>query len=152
MTIGFFSFFLNFYIFKFPFKYQVRYLNQLDYIITLNPLLSFTLGIILFSMAGIPPLAGFFAKFFVIFSAIKYKMFALIFLVLFCNCISCFYYIRLIKLIFFNNKIPKNFQVLPPVEKLNSYILGFVLFILILLFTDFEFVLLFTNLLSFSFI
>jgi NADH-quinone oxidoreductase subunit N len=102
-------------------------------------------------MAGIPPLAGFFAKFFIIFSVIKYKIFGLILLILLCNCISCFYYIKLIKFVFFNTEIPNLFNVLIPFTKLNTYLIGFSTLLLLFLFLDFEFIFLITNLISFSF-
>lgn len=152
MTLGFFVFFLNFYYFQFPLSYQTRYFSSLNLLILLNPILAASLGIILFSMAGIPPLAGFFAKFFVIFSAIKYKMFNLVFLILLCNCISCFYYIRLVKLLYFNSTLPKIFSVIIPLSKVNTFLLGFCILLLLFISLDFEFLVLLTNLMSFTFI
>jgi NADH-quinone oxidoreductase subunit N len=61
--------------------------------------ISFT--IILFSIAGIPPLAGFFSKFFVLLSAISYEYYVSCLYIVFISSIACFYYIRLIKIFFF---------------------------------------------------
>lgn len=152
MGILFFSFFLNYYFFKFPFFYQVRFLKELNLLIMINPILAFSFSILIFSMAGIPPLAGFFSKFFILLSSIKYNMFYLIFIVLVCNSISCFYYLRFIKLMYFNFKLPNRFLVIIPLTKLNSFILGISLYFIILLFFDFDLVLLFTHLWSFSFL
>jgi NADH:ubiquinone oxidoreductase subunit 2 (subunit N) len=53
-------------------------------------------------MAGLPPLAGFFGKFFLFFSAFKAGNHSLIFVGLVMNVISAFYYLRLIKCLFFD--------------------------------------------------
>ena len=54
-------------------------------------------------MAGIPPLAGFFSKMLIFIATIQSSMYAIAILVVLTSVISCFYYIRVIKLIFFNN-------------------------------------------------
>jgi NADH:ubiquinone oxidoreductase subunit 2 (subunit N) len=54
-----------------------------------------------FSVAGIPPLAGFFSKFGIILTLIlQENLFTSLMLIIF-SCIGCFYYIRLIKILFF---------------------------------------------------
>ena len=58
--------------------------------------------IILFSLAGIPPLAGFFAKFYVFMAVIEVKMYALAIIGLVTTVISAFYYLRIIKVIYFD--------------------------------------------------
>jgi NADH-quinone oxidoreductase subunit N len=55
----------------------------------------------LFSIAGVPPLAGFFSKFFVLLSAISNSYFFTCFIIIFISSAACFYYIRLIKIFFF---------------------------------------------------
>ena len=57
--------------------------------------------IILFSLAGIPPLAGFFAKFYIFMAVIEVKMYALAIIGLVTTVISAFYYLRIIKIIYF---------------------------------------------------
>ena len=59
--------------------------------------------VILFSLAGIPPLAGFFAKFYIFMSVIESNMFALAIVGLVTTVISAFYYIRIIKVIYFDD-------------------------------------------------
>ena len=65
-----------------------------------HPLLSFSLLIILFSLAGIPPLAGFFAKFYVFMAVIEQKMYFLAIVGLLSTVIAAFYYLRIIKIIY----------------------------------------------------
>ena len=67
-----------------------------------HPLLSFSLLIILFSLAGIPPLAGFFAKFYIFKSVIEQSMYFLAIVGLLSTVIAAFYYLRIIKIIYFD--------------------------------------------------
>jgi len=68
-----------------------------------HPLLSLSFLILLFSMAGIPPLAGFFAKFYIFMEVIKSQMYLLAVIGLVTTVISSFYYLRIIKIIYFDN-------------------------------------------------
>ena len=72
-----------------------------------HPLLSFSLLIILFSLAGIPPLAGFFAKFYVFMAVIEQKMYFLAIVGLLSTVIAAFYYLRIIKIIYFDEEKEK---------------------------------------------
>ena len=67
-----------------------------------HPLISLSLLIILFSLAGIPPMAGFFAKFYVFSAVIKESMYFLAITGLLATVISAFYYLRIIKIIYFD--------------------------------------------------
>ena len=67
-----------------------------------HPLISLSLLIILFSLAGIPPMAGFFAKFYVFTAVIKESMYFLAITGLLSTVISAFYYLRIIKIIYFD--------------------------------------------------
>ena len=72
-----------------------------------HPLLSFSLLIVLFSLAGIPPLAGFFAKFYVFMAVIEQSMFFLAIVGLMATVIAAFYYLRIIKVIYFDNEVDR---------------------------------------------
>jgi NADH-quinone oxidoreductase subunit N len=63
--------------------------------------------IILFSLAGIPPLAGFFAKFYVFMAVIEQKMYFLAIVGLLSTVIAAFYYLRIIKIIYFDKEKEK---------------------------------------------
>ena len=67
-----------------------------------HPLISLSLLIILFSLAGIPPMAGFFAKFYIFTAVIKESMYFLAITGLLSTVISAFYYLRIIKIIYFD--------------------------------------------------
>ena len=67
-----------------------------------QPILALALLIILFSLAGIPPLAGFFAKFYIFMSVIESEMYTLAVIGLLTTVISAFYYLRIIKIIYFD--------------------------------------------------
>jgi NADH-quinone oxidoreductase subunit N len=67
-----------------------------------HPLLALSLLIIFFSLAGIPPLAGFFAKFYIFIAVIESKMYTLAIVGLVTTVISAFYYLRIIKIIYFD--------------------------------------------------
>ena len=68
-----------------------------------HPIISVCLLLLLFSLAGIPPLAGFFAKFYVFMAVIKVKMYTLAIIGLITTVVSAFYYLRVIKIIYFDD-------------------------------------------------
>jgi NADH-quinone oxidoreductase subunit N len=72
-----------------------------------HPLLSLSLLVILFSLAGIPPLAGFFAKFYVFKAVIEQSMYFLAIVGLLSTVIAAFYYLRIIKVIYFDEERDK---------------------------------------------
>jgi NADH-quinone oxidoreductase subunit N len=67
-----------------------------------HPILSFSFLVILFSLAGIPPLAGFFAKFYIFKAVIEQSMYFLAIVGLLSTVIAAFYYLRIIKIIYFD--------------------------------------------------
>ena len=77
-------------------------INDLSGLSKNHPMLALSFLIILFSLAGIPPLAGFFAKFYVFMAVIEVKMYALAIIGLVTTVISTFYYLRIIKVIYFD--------------------------------------------------
>ena len=86
------------------------YFEQIDDLSGLSknhPLLSLSLLIILFSLAGIPPLAGFFAKFYIFKSVLEQSMFFLAIVGLLSTVVAAFYYLRLIKIMYFDKEKEK---------------------------------------------
>ena len=72
-----------------------------------HPLLSLSLLIILFSLAGIPPLAGFFAKFYIFKSVLEQSMYFLAIVGLLSTVVAAFYYLRIIKIMYFDKEKEK---------------------------------------------
>ena len=77
-------------------------INDLSGLSKNRPALALGFLIILFSLAGIPPLAGFFAKFYVFMAVIESGMYALAIIGLVTTVVSAFYYLRIIKVIYFD--------------------------------------------------
>ena len=77
-------------------------INDLSGLSKNHPMLALGFLIILFSLAGIPPLAGFFAKFYIFMAVIESKMYALAIIGLITTVVSAFYYLRIIKIIYFD--------------------------------------------------
>ena len=77
-------------------------INDLSGLSKNNPLLGLSFLIIFFSLAGIPPLAGFFAKFYVFMAVIESGLYTLAIIGLLATVISAFYYLRVIKIIYFD--------------------------------------------------
>jgi NADH-ubiquinone oxidoreductase chain 2 len=81
---------------------DLNYLIELKGQLYKNPVLSISLAICLFSMAGIPPLIGFFSKQFVLFSSIENGNKFLSIIAILVSVISASYYLKLIKITFFS--------------------------------------------------
>jgi NADH-quinone oxidoreductase subunit N len=72
-----------------------------------NPLLAFFFAMLLFSLAGIPPLAGFFAKFYVFIAAIKAGLFTLAVVGVLASVVDAYYYLTIIKVMYFDEPLAK---------------------------------------------
>ena len=103
MNLGLFSFLLMM-------KRNNVYYEDIDDLSGLSknhPLLSLSLLVILFSLAGIPPLAGFFAKFYIFKSVLEQSMYFLAIVGLLSTVVAAFYYLRIIKIIYFDKEKEK---------------------------------------------
>jgi NADH-quinone oxidoreductase subunit N len=81
-----------------------------------QPLLAFCLAMLLFSLAGIPPLAGFFAKFYVLTAAVEAKLYYVAIIGVIASVVGAFYYLRIVKIIYFD--APKGaFETMTPALK-----------------------------------
>jgi NADH:ubiquinone oxidoreductase subunit 2 (subunit N) len=92
-------------------------------------LLALTLTASLFSLAGIPPLAGFFSKFYLFFSALGSGLYFLAIAGVMSSVVSCFYYIRVIKTMYFET--PEQWLVYKQVDKEKALLLALTSFFLI---------------------
>jgi NADH-quinone oxidoreductase subunit N len=71
-----------------------------------KPAMAFFLGLLLFSLAGIPPLAGFFAKFYVFLAAIKAGLFTLAVIGVVTSVVGAYYYLAIVKIMYFDEPAP----------------------------------------------
>ncbi|MEM7215884.1 MAG: NADH-quinone oxidoreductase subunit NuoN [Pseudomonadota bacterium] len=79
-----------------------------------NPFMAMMLTILMFSLAGIPPLAGFFAKYFVFVAAIQSGLYALAVIGVLASVVGAYYYLRIIKIMWFDE--PADDFVIMPAE------------------------------------
>ena len=77
-----------------------------------QPTMAFFLAMLLFSLAGIPPLAGFFAKFYVFLAAIQAGLFALAVTGVVTSVIGAYYYLAIVKIMYFDEPAPR-FEPMP---------------------------------------
>ena len=71
-----------------------------------NPGMAFFLAMLLFSLAGIPPLAGFFAKFYVFLAAIQAGLYMLAVIGVLASVVGAYYYLLIVKLMYFDEPVP----------------------------------------------
>jgi NADH-quinone oxidoreductase subunit N len=71
-----------------------------------NPAMAFFLATLMFSMAGVPPLAGFFAKWYVFLAAIDAKLITLAVLGVLASVVGCYYYLMIVKVMYFDDPAP----------------------------------------------
>jgi len=72
-----------------------------------NPLLAFFFAMLLFSLAGVPPLAGFFAKWYVFVAAIKAGLFTLSVIGVLTSVVGAYYYLSIVKTMYFDEPLTK---------------------------------------------
>lgn len=80
----------------------VENINDLSGLSKTNPAIALALTILMFSMAGIPPLAGFFGKYFVFVAAVNAGLIPLAVIGVLSSVVGAFYYLRLIKVMYFD--------------------------------------------------
>jgi NADH-quinone oxidoreductase subunit N len=68
-----------------------------------NPLLAAGIALLMLSMAGIPPLAGFFAKFYVLFAVVKQELYSLAVIAVLSSLVAAYYYLKVIKVMYFDD-------------------------------------------------
>jgi NADH-quinone oxidoreductase subunit N len=81
----------------------IEEINELAGLSKTNLPMAFAMAMFMFSMAGIPPLAGFFAKFYVFMAAIKAELYSLAVIGVLASVVGAYYYLRIVKLMFFDD-------------------------------------------------
>lgn len=92
---------------------NIENISDLSGLSKVNPVIAFILSMFLFSLAGIPPLAGFFAKFYIFLSAIESGLYTLAIIGVLASVVGAFYYLRIIKIIYFD----ENINIFEPISK-----------------------------------
>nr|WRW54038.1 NADH dehydrogenase subunit 2 [Mesembryanthemum crystallinum] len=101
---------------------RVKYIADLGALAKTNPISAITFGITMFSYAGIPPLAGFCSKFYLFFAALGCGAYFLAPVGIVTSVIGCFYYIRLVKRMFFDT--PRTWILYEPMDREKSLLLA----------------------------
>lgn len=83
----------------------IKYISDLNQIYKVNPGLAFAIATSMFSLAGIPPLAGFYSKYLIINAVSQSQQYLLLAISLIAAVISAFYYIRVVKTIYFSTPL-----------------------------------------------
>ena len=103
--------------------YMVEEISDLAGLSRNNKGLAFVFAMLMFSMAGIPPLAGFFAKYFVFLAAVKAGLYALAVIGVVTSVVGAYYYLRIVKIMYFDE--PKEaFEPMDGEVKLIAYASG----------------------------
>ena len=111
---------------------KITHINQLNGLSIINPSLSFIMAISMLSMSGIPPLGGFFVKFEILYALIESEYYSITFIALILTVISFFYYLRIIKILYFEPL--KSFKLQIKLNKTQSILLT-LCFLFLILFT-----------------
>lgn len=109
-------------------------LTDLTLLYKSNNIISFCFSIVLFSIAGFPPLIGFFAKLGIFLSAIETSMYFVAVIAILTSVISTFYYIRIIKIMYFEKVIVSHLFM--PLNFIQSFIVVCSFLLLIYLFIN----------------
>ena len=99
-----------------------------------NPALAFSFSMAMFSVAGIPPLVGFFAKMGVFLSVLHAQYYFVALLAILCSVVSTFYYIRIIKILYFENLLVG--QLYYPITTSKTVLFSSSIFLLFFLFIN----------------
>nr|YP_002860279.1 NADH dehydrogenase subunit 2 [Nothoceros aenigmaticus]ACC86802.1 NADH dehydrogenase subunit 2 [Nothoceros aenigmaticus] len=105
---------------------RLKYIADLGALAKTNRILAITLPITMFSYAGIPPLAGFCSKFYLFSAAPGCGAYSLAFVGIVTSVISCFHYIRFVKIMYFDT--PETWIIYKPMDREKSLLLAITLF------------------------
>jgi len=99
---------------------MVEQISDLSGLSKTNPLLALAMVVFMFSLAGVPPLAGFFGKYFIFLAAVKAHMVPLAVIGVLTSVVSAFYYLRIIKVMYFD-------EPMQPIDPLPDWGVKFVI-------------------------
>jgi len=102
---------------------MVENISDLSGLARTHPTMAFFLAMLLFSLAGIPPLAGFFAKFYVFLAAIEAGLYVLAVIGVLASAVGAYYYLTIVKIMYFDASA-KPFLPMPPLLRLVLGVTG----------------------------
>jgi NADH-quinone oxidoreductase subunit N len=102
---------------------MVENISDLAGLARTSPMMAFLLAMLMFSLAGIPPLAGFFAKFYVFLAAINAGLYALAVIGVVTSVIGAYYYLAIVKTMYFDEP-QKSFEPMPGEQALVLGVAG----------------------------
>nr|YP_010399833.1 NADH dehydrogenase subunit 2 [Nowellia curvifolia]QIA60588.1 NADH dehydrogenase subunit 2 [Nowellia curvifolia]UQM88599.1 NADH dehydrogenase subunit 2 [Nowellia curvifolia] len=105
---------------------RFKYIADLGALAKTNPILAITPSITMFPYAGIPPLAGFCSKFYLFFAALGCGAYLLALIGVVTSVMSCFYYIRFVKIMYFDT--PETWILYKPMDREKSLLLAITVF------------------------
>jgi NADH-ubiquinone oxidoreductase chain 2 len=129
---------------------DINYINSFIGFFYSYPLLSLSFSICLFSMAGIPPLVGFFSKQFVLYAALQNGYYLISIIGIIVSVISASYYLKIVKLIMTPNNRSKDIISYSYLTNLHSYLISCLTLFILLFFINPSIILNSTQLLSLS--
>jgi len=118
-------------------KIENKYNKELSDLALLNksnPMLAVFFCTTMFSIAGIPPLIGFLAKMNVFLSIVGISFYFVAFASILCSVVSTFYYIRIIKVLYFENLLVGKLYY--PISKSKTFLLSVLVFFLVCFFLN----------------
>ena len=111
---------------------MIQYISEFSNLHKTNPLLAITIAVALFSMAGIPPLAGFYSKLYIFLSAIESNMYLVAIIGVLTSVLGSVYYIRIIKIMYFENT--ENYTYYKPMSLESSLVVSITSFLILFFF------------------
>jgi NADH-ubiquinone oxidoreductase chain 2 len=99
---------------------DIKFISEFKSQFFLNPILSLSLAVCLFSMAGIPPLMGFFSKLFVLYSAVQNGYYFISIVAILVSVVSASYYLKIIKVLHTSPEEEDTSYVVQSSDKLTS--------------------------------
>ena len=117
--------------------YYLENINNFSGLLKKDSFLSFSFAILLFSLAGLPPLSGFFGKLYILIAAVESKMYFLAVIAVLTSIISAFYYLKIIKIIFFDKPINDIYINISKISKLIIILTLIISIFLIIFLSDF---------------
>jgi NADH-quinone oxidoreductase subunit N len=102
----------------------VETISDLAGLAQVRPFVAAIMAVMMFSLIGLPPLAGFFAKWQVFLAAIQAHLFVLAVIGMLASAVSAFYYLRIIKVMYFDEPVGE-FKAVPVQAAVVLFITGF---------------------------